>query len=102
MALLGVLVVVVGAAVFWYLPRPPARPPVEKASKDRMALPLPDKPSIAVMPFVNMTGDQSPGFLLRWVERKPDISPLQSAGAFRHVSGIPPSYTRVRQRSPSR
>ena len=60
--LLGVLVVVVGAAVFWYFSRPPARPPVEKASKERMALPLPDKPSIAVMPFVNMTGDQSQDF----------------------------------------
>jgi len=27
-----------------------------------MALPLPDKPSIAVVPFVNMTGDQSQDF----------------------------------------
>ncbi len=61
-ALLGVLVVAVGAAVFWYLSLPPARPPVEKASKDRMAFPLPDKPSIAVMPFLNMTGDQSQDF----------------------------------------
>ena len=61
-ALLGVLVVAVGAAVFWYLLPSPARPPVEKASKDRMAFPLPDKPSIAVMPFVNMTGEQSQDF----------------------------------------
>jgi adenylate cyclase len=60
--LLGVLVVAMGAAVFWYFTRPPAPPPVEKASKERMALPLPDKPSIAVMPFVNMTGDQSQDF----------------------------------------
>ena len=61
-ALLGVLVVAVGAAVFWYFFRPPARPPVEKASTEKMAFPLPDKPSIAVMPFVNMTGDQSQDF----------------------------------------
>ena len=60
--LLGVLVVLMGAAVFWYFTRPPAPPPVEKASKDRMAFPLPDKPSIAVMPFLNMTGDQSQDF----------------------------------------
>ena len=60
--LLGVLVVVVGAAAFWYFTRPPALPPVEKASKEQMAFPLPDKPSIAVMPFVNMTGDQSQDF----------------------------------------
>jgi TolB-like protein/class 3 adenylate cyclase/Flp pilus assembly protein TadD len=29
----------------------------EVASKERMALPLPDKPSIAVLPFANMSGD---------------------------------------------
>ena len=32
-------------------------PPVGVASVQRMALPLPDKPSIAVLPFQNMTGD---------------------------------------------
>jgi adenylate cyclase len=30
---------------------------LEVASKERMALPLPDKPSIAVLPFVNMSDD---------------------------------------------
>ena len=30
---------------------------IEPASLDRMAYPLPDKPSIAVLPFDNMTGD---------------------------------------------
>ena len=55
--LLGVLIVVVGAAAFWYFTRPPAQPPVEKASKERMAFPLPDKPSIAVLPFNNLSGD---------------------------------------------
>jgi len=30
---------------------------IEPASKERMAFPLPDKPSIAVLPFVNMSGD---------------------------------------------
>jgi TolB-like protein/class 3 adenylate cyclase len=49
-------ILVVGAAVaIWkfYL-RPP---PMEVASADRMAFPLPDKPSIAVLPFVNMSDD---------------------------------------------
>jgi len=32
-------------------------PKIEVASKERMAFPLPDKPSIAVLPFVNMSGD---------------------------------------------
>jgi adenylate cyclase len=35
---------------------PPA-PKVEVASKDKMAFPLPDVPSIAVLPFVNMSKD---------------------------------------------
>ncbi len=61
-ALFSVLVVMVGAAVFWYFTRPPAQPPLGKASQQRMAFPLPDKPSIAVMPFVNMTGEQKQDF----------------------------------------
>jgi TolB-like protein len=31
---------------------------IEVASKDKMAFPLPDKPSIAVLPFANMSGDK--------------------------------------------
>jgi adenylate cyclase len=34
-----------------------ARRGLEVASKERMSLPLPDKPSIAVLPFVNMSRD---------------------------------------------
>jgi adenylate cyclase len=34
-----------------------ARRPLEVASKEKMAFPLPDKPSIAVLPFVNMSED---------------------------------------------
>ena len=87
-ALLGVLVVVVGAAVFWYFFRPPAQPPVEKASKERMALPLPDKPSIAVMPFVNMTGDQSQDFFCDGLSESLISALSKVPGAFRHVSGF--------------
>jgi adenylate cyclase len=35
---------------------PPQRP-VEVASREKMAFPMPDKPSIAVLPFVNMSRD---------------------------------------------
>ncbi len=41
-----------------------ATPPVEKADPKKMAFPLPDKPSIAVLPFANMTGDASQEFLV--------------------------------------
>ncbi len=36
----------------------PPTPKVEVASKDKMALALPDKPSIAVLPFANMSGEK--------------------------------------------
>jgi len=32
-------------------------PPIKADSEENMALPLPEKPSIAVLPFVNMSGD---------------------------------------------
>jgi adenylate cyclase len=49
-----VLVVAAGAAAWWH----PWEPTVEPASIERMALPLPGKPSIAVLPFANMSGDR--------------------------------------------
>jgi len=49
------LVAVVIAALIWnFYFRPP---PIIPASVEKMAYPLPDKPSIAVLPFDNLTGD---------------------------------------------
>jgi adenylate cyclase len=48
-------VVVVIAALIWNFYFRPA--PIEPASMERMAYPLPDKPSIAVLPFANLSGD---------------------------------------------
>ena len=48
-----VLLAVVGGVAVWR----PWSPDVEPASVERMAFPLPEKPSIAVLPFDNMSGD---------------------------------------------
>ncbi len=55
------LIVLVIFALMWnFYFRPP---PMEVASKERMAFPLPDKPSIAVLPFKNLSGDQEQEYL---------------------------------------
>ncbi|MGD8332877.1 MAG: tetratricopeptide repeat protein [Desulfobacterales bacterium] len=46
--------VVIGLIVYQFYVR---RPAIEPASVENMAYPLPDKPSIAVLPFDNMSGD---------------------------------------------
>jgi adenylate cyclase len=49
--------VLVGMAGLWNTYFRSAPPPARVASVQKVALPLPDKPSIAVLPFENMTGD---------------------------------------------
>jgi adenylate cyclase len=55
--IVGAILIVVAAGIgIWrfYLR---STPTLEVASKEKMAFPLPDKPSIAVLPFINMSGD---------------------------------------------
>jgi TolB-like protein/Tfp pilus assembly protein PilF len=47
------------ATGIWYFYLRTTEPPVETASVDKMAFPLPEKPSIAVLPFDNLGGDKS-------------------------------------------
>ncbi len=60
MVLAAAVVVLIGGAagVTWLKPWEPA---VERASVGRMAFPLPDKPSIVVLPFDNLSGDPGQG-----------------------------------------
>lgn len=53
-----VVVVVLGIWQFYM-----HRPSVEPASVEKMAFPLPDKPSLAVLPFDNMSGDPKQEYL---------------------------------------
>jgi len=50
------LLVVGGGIAIWKSYRP-STPPTEVASVEKMAYPLPEKPSIAVLPFNNLSGD---------------------------------------------
>ena len=54
-----VLIVVAGGLSFWELY---LKPDVAPASIEKMAYPLPDKPSIAVLPFDNMSKDPDQGY----------------------------------------
>jgi TolB-like protein/class 3 adenylate cyclase/Flp pilus assembly protein TadD len=58
LALAAVVFVLIGVAgaVMWLRPWAPT---IEPASVERMAFPLPDKPSIAVLPFTNLSDDPS-------------------------------------------
>ncbi len=53
-AIAATALIVAGVVVFWLEPWAPREEP---ASVERMAFPLPDKPSIAVLPFTNMSDD---------------------------------------------
>ena len=59
MAVIGLaaaLVIIAGGAILQFFIRP-AAPTVEKADPKQMALPLPEQPSIAVLPFANLSED---------------------------------------------
>jgi len=55
LAAVVILILIVGGVLVWRT----ASPPVEVASEKKMAFPLPEKPSLAVLPFDNLSGDSS-------------------------------------------
>jgi adenylate cyclase len=58
LALVVVFIFLITIVAIWKYYTPPTSK-TEVASKEKMAYPLPDKPSIAVLPFVNMSEDKS-------------------------------------------
>jgi adenylate cyclase len=55
--LVGILILIAAAVAVWQFSLRPSLPTVEKADPKKMVHALPDKPSIAVLPFVNMSED---------------------------------------------
>jgi adenylate cyclase len=57
LAALSILTAIAVAAALWHFFVRPGPTPTSVSSAETPALPLPDKPSIAVLPFANMSGD---------------------------------------------
>jgi adenylate cyclase len=85
----AILIVVIAAVVIWGLYFRPA-PPLEVASKEKMALPLPDKPSIAVLPFAYTSGDPKYEYLSDGITDD-IITALSSPPSSSSSGGTPPS-----------
>ncbi len=70
-------------------------PRIERASPERMAYPLPDKPSIAVLPFANLTSDAARDFmgegltesLVNGLARNPFIFVVAHSATADHADG---------------
>ena len=59
---IGVLLISAGAMAIWHRTQDAPIKPVEVASVENMAYPLPDKPSIAILPFKNYSDDPKLNF----------------------------------------
>jgi adenylate cyclase len=55
----AVIAAIIVTSIVWYFVQITNKPEIEPASIEKMVYPLPEKPSIAVLPFDNMSGDPS-------------------------------------------
>jgi TolB-like protein/class 3 adenylate cyclase/Tfp pilus assembly protein PilF len=61
-ALVAGVILIIAGVLLWRFVLLPSRPP-QVASVQKMAFPLPDRPSIAVLPFENLSADKSHDFI---------------------------------------
>ena len=97
-ALAGILVVIIIAAIvgMWR----PWQPALVAASTERMAYPLPEKPSIAVLPFVNMSSDPEQNYfvdgltedLIIDLSKVPELFVIARNTAFSYKGELPPAW----------
>ena len=82
------LLIVVAAGITWNFYLRPPGPQIEAASVNKMALPLPDKPSIAVLPFVRMLA-----MIYLWNDRQHDQAIAAAEKAMTLDPNDPRSYS---------
>lgn len=80
MAAIIILIIVAGGLVSWNIYLQQSKK-VEPASSDKMAFHLPDKPSIAVLPFKNLSGESEQEFMADGITES-------IIGAISRVSGL--------------
>jgi len=87
--LVVVFILVIAAIAIWKYYTPPT-PKTDVVSKEKMVFPLPDKPSIAVMPFINISGEPNQEFfcdglsesLITTLSRVPQLFVISRDSAF--------------------
>ena len=87
---LGLLLFSVGGFMVWNSYKRQATVSVEAASLDKMAYPLPEKPSVAVLPFKNLSGNENDGLIAKGLtediitalSRVPELFVIASASSF--------------------
>jgi adenylate cyclase len=96
LAAVVVVAVAVIAVAAWDLYLRPAPPPAEVASGETPALELPDKPSIAVLPFDNLSGDPEQEYLsdgiteslITRLARQPDMFVIARNSSFTYKDKV--------------
>ena len=74
--------VIAGAVALYQFAFRPSTPKMEVASKEKMAFPLPDKPSIAVLPFANMSDDPKQEYFATGWPRRSSLPFQNSSNVF--------------------